>query len=55
MSHFSFYSNIILLSRFSLLDGLSLSEGLLASLLWGNYFGVIQVDLVNAIVDLGAV
>lgn len=55
MSHFSFNSNVILLSGFGLLDGFSLSEGLFASFLWGNNLGVIQVDLVDTIVNLGAV
>lgn len=41
-------------ARFWLLDLISKSEVILASLLWGHDFNVIQVDLVHSVIALSS-
>lgn len=50
-----FNVQVIDLSASRLVDLFSQSEVTLASLLWGDDLGVIHVDLVHSVVELGAI
>ena len=55
MSGLRLNGKIIDFTRVQLTDALSLSKGLLASLLWGDDLGVIKINLINTVVQLSAI
>lgn len=55
MSLLCLNGKVINLSGMDLLKRIHMSEGLLASLFRGHYLGIVEVDFVHSVVDLGSI
>lgn len=55
MSVLALNGKIVDFSAADLLNTICLREGLFTCLLWGNYLGVVQVNLVHSVVQVCAI